>query len=100
MGREEKTKVTPVYLKSVDHTWIPALQLKTHNGKATVSVPNFKDVNDVLQCESKGRYHENQIVELKDYPNNVLPMQNVDSSGNLEEYRDMVDLPFLHEVRF
>jgi hypothetical protein len=99
MTREGKTKITPVYFKSANHIWVPALQLKSASGKAVVSVPKFKDEKDMLQCEPKGKYHDNQTVDLKEYPNNVLPMQNVDASGNLEEYKDMVDLPFMHEVR-
>ena len=41
--KQEKSKVTPVYLRSTENVWIPALQLKTHDGKATVAVPKFKD---------------------------------------------------------
>ena len=42
--------------------------------------------------------HEKMTVEMKDYPNSALPLQNVDEHGNLNEVEDMVDLPFLHEV--
>lgn len=101
---QEKPKITPVYLRSADHTWIPALQLKTHNGKATVSLPMFKNgEKDMMNCAKESKAfpynRDNQVVELKDYPNGVLPMQNVDANGNLEEYKDMVDLPFMHEVQ-
>lgn len=103
MVKEEAPKITPVYLKSVDNTWIPALQLKVHNDKATVSVPKFKSgEKDMINCAKESKafpYNDNQIIDLKDYPNGLLPMQNVDSNGNLEEYKDMVDLPFMHEVR-
>ena len=98
----EKSKITHVFLRSADHVWIPALQLKTHNGKATVAVPKFANEQDMLHCvdaSKKSRYNDNQIVDLKEYPNNVLPMQNVNANGNPEEYKDMVDLPFMHEVR-
>jgi hypothetical protein len=40
------------------------------------------------------------IVKLSDYISNVLPLQNVSSSGNLREVDDMVDLAYLHEVSF
>jgi hypothetical protein len=102
MAKQEAPKITPVYLKSADNTWIPALQLKVHDGKATVKVPKFKNEKDMMNCGKESKtcpYHEHQIVDLKDYPNGLLPMQNVDSNGNLEEYKDMVDLPFMHEVR-
>jgi hypothetical protein len=38
-------------------------------------------------------------VDLSDYNKGVLPMQNVDENGNLRKFADMVELPFLHEVR-
>jgi hypothetical protein len=102
-AKEKENKETAVYLKSEHHTWIPALQLKTHDGKATVIVPKFKNEKDMLNCQTASKnfkYNDNQIVDLKDYPNGVLPMQNVDQNGNLDDYKDMVDLPFMHEVRF
>lgn len=100
--RQEKcSKVTPVYIRSADHTWVPALQLKVHHGKAIVAVPKFKNEQEMVDC-AKGpkslRFENNATVCLADYPSGVLPMQNVDSAGNLEDYMDMVDLPFMHEV--
>jgi hypothetical protein len=104
MVKEEQSKVTPVYLRSADHTWVPALQLKLHgDGKATVAIPKFKNgEQDMMNCAKASKsfpYNDNQVVDVKQYPNGVLPMQNVDANGNLEEYKDMVDLPFMHEVR-
>jgi hypothetical protein len=99
--KQEKDKVTPVYLKSANHTWVPCLQLKVFNGKATVAVPKFANEQGMLHCAKASktfRYHDNRIVDLAEYPNNVLPMQNVDANGNLDDYKDMVDLPFMHEV--
>jgi hypothetical protein len=37
-------------------------------------------------------------ISLKDYPNQALPLQNVDEHGQLLAVEDMVDLAFLHEV--
>jgi hypothetical protein len=93
-------KVTQVYLRSDDHSWIPARQLKVYNNKATVAVPKFKNEQELMSCgrRSKQKYHKEQVVDLTDYPNNVLPMLNVDAHGNLEDYKDMVELPFMHEV--
>jgi hypothetical protein len=93
MVKEEAPKITPVYLRNADNCWVPALQLKTHNGKATVSLPKFKSEKDMLVCQKASKtfkYGDNEVVDLKDYPNGVLPMQNVDGNGNLEEYKDMV----------
>lgn len=93
---------TPVYLKSADHGWIPALQLKQVSGgkMARVAMPKFKQENDILTCGkmSKAQLMDTIDIPFKDYDNNVLPVQNVDASGNLEDYKDMVELPFMHEV--
>lgn len=100
--QSEHTTVTHVYLRSKEHEWIPALQLKSVNGKATVAVPKFKNEKDMLNCAKASKqfkYNENQVISLADYENGVLPMANVDSDGNPDEYKDMVDLPFMHEVR-
>lgn len=101
MVEMEKPNATPVFVRSEDHGWLPAMQLKTFDGKATVSVPKIKDEKDILYCakpSKKFKYHENKVIALKDYPDNVLPMQNVNSNGLIEDYKDMADLPFLHEV--
>jgi hypothetical protein len=94
-------KITQVYLRSDEHSWIPALQLKVYNNKATVAVPKFKNEQELMSCSRRGskqKYHVEQVIDLAEYPNNVLPMQNVDARGNLEDYKDMVELPFMHEV--
>jgi hypothetical protein len=98
-------KVTPVYIRSKDHSWQPVLQIKVHDcgKKATICKPIFKDEQSMLHCNKnrdKQKYaRDNEVVDLVDYPNHVLPMQNVDSDGNLDDYKDMVELPFMHEVR-
>jgi hypothetical protein len=97
----EATKVSHVYLKSEDNCWIPALQFKSDGETATITIPQFKAEQAMLSTGAgKEKFSDNRIIDLSDYPNKVLPMQNVDSAGNLEEYKDMVELPFLHEVRF
>jgi len=99
--KNKANKATPVYVRSDENCWVPALQLKTYNGKATVSIPVFKTEQDMLCCgkaSRKQRYHDNQVIELSDYPDGALPMQNVDKNGSLQDYKDMVDLPFMHEV--
>jgi hypothetical protein len=102
--KSKKDEVTPVYIRSSEHSWIPALQLKVHpcGTKATVAIPKFHDEKGMLHCAKASQtygYQENQVISLKDYPNNVLPMQNIDCNGCLQDYMDMVDLPFMHEVR-
>lgn len=54
----------------------------------------------MLQCgaRDKQKYTKEETVDVSSYPNNCLPMQNVDANGNLEDYKDMVELCFMHEV--
>jgi hypothetical protein len=94
-------KGVPVYLKSAEHGWIPALQLKTYHGKAKVAVPRIVQENDLLHCSDSSQKlrFDNHEIDLADYKDGMLPMQNVDHHGNVEDYKDMVDLPFMHEVR-
>lgn len=97
----QQPDVVPVYIQSEEHCWVPALQLKTHDGMAKITVPKFKNEADMMNCAPKSKhfkYHDNQMVSLKDYVGNTLPMQNVDRHGNVEDFKDMVDLPFMHEV--
>jgi hypothetical protein len=105
-----------VYIQNEEHSWVPALLLETNGNKATVSVPVFKNEQDILssggvskmqwarrqnskkQVINLVQYSKKQVINLTKYDNMILPMQNVDSKGALEEYRDMVAIPFLHEV--
>jgi hypothetical protein len=89
-----------VYIQNEEHSWVPALQLETSGNKATVSVPVFTNEQDILSSGgvSKMKYSKNQVIDLSKYDNKVLPMQNVNSKGALEDYRDMVGIPHLHEV--
>jgi hypothetical protein len=98
--KHTKNTMSHVYIENEEHSWVPALQLEKNGNKATVSVPVFKDEQDILSSGgvSKMQYSKKQVIDLTKYDNMVLPMQNVNSKGALEEYRDMVALPFLHEV--
>ena len=95
-------KATPVYIRSAEHVWVPALQLKVAKGKANVIVPKVSKQEDLLQCEApsrKNRYEDNQLIDLNEYQYGALPMQNVDANGRLEDFKEMVDLPSMSEVR-
>jgi hypothetical protein len=100
MPSKEQQKLTHVYVKDEESCWAPALQLRSAGGQATILRPLFKTEQQMLQCgaRDKQKYGKEEKVDLKSYPSGVLPMQNVDSSGNLEDYKDMVELPFMHEV--
>jgi len=99
-NKEEDEKLSYVYLRSNENSWVPAKQLKVDGDKAKVARAIFKNEQEMLSCarEGKQKYAENEMIDLNEYPNKVLPMQNVDANGNLEDYKDMVELPFMHEV--
>ena len=85
----KQDKITPVYLRSADHSWIPALQVHSANGKATVAVRrNIKSEQELMGAAKtiKETTHEQKVVDLSSYPNGVLPMQNVNMNGHIDDY--------------
>jgi len=93
-----------VYIKSDDYGWVPAKLVKRNDadGTATVSVRNYTDENRInSDGDRPSKYVKGSsevVVELSDYESSILPLQNVDEDGVLNEVPDMVDLPFLHEA--
>ena len=93
-----------VYIRSKEHAWLPGRLLETDEQTSLVSIPRFKDEQQIVQTNGKGngasviKRFEKITVHMKDYPSRALPLQNVDEKGNLTVVPDMVDLPFLHEV--
>ena len=89
-----------VFLKDPEFAWIPA-KLQDMSGKtADVQIPQYKDEQSTV-CDG-GKTASSWIeaeVDLSDYNKGVLPMQNVDEHGKMRCFPDMVELPFLHEVR-
>lgn len=76
-----------VYVHCKDQHWVPATVVAKEGTTVTVVVLDPKTMKQV--CNT---------VNLRDYPNQVLPLQNVDVAGNLHVYPDMKDLPFLSEA--
>ena len=117
-----------VYIRSKEHGWIPARVVEmipssskitttttatsssSSSKKAKVLTPvhavtKEEDANDIIDLVSKqektgGTLWETQIVDLQTYPHQSLVLQNVNDDGKLQPVADMVNLPFLHEVRF
>jgi hypothetical protein len=89
-----------VFLKDPEFAWIPA-KLQGSSGKtADVQIPQYVDEQSTI-CDG-GKTAKGWIeaeVDLSDYNKGVLPMQNVDEHGKMKAFADMVELPFLHEVR-
>jgi hypothetical protein len=90
---------TFVYVKDPELAWVPATLDDQTADKANVTVFTYKDEQSII-CDggktSNGK--EKRTVKLKDYAHGVLPLQNVDGKGNLLQFSDMVQLPYLHEV--
>eukprot|EP00548_Thalassiothrix_antarctica_P007038 CAMPEP_0194150720 /NCGR_PEP_ID=MMETSP0152-20130528/44846_1 /TAXON_ID=1049557 /ORGANISM="Thalassiothrix antarctica, Strain L6-D1" /LENGTH=1297 /DNA_ID=CAMNT_0038853921 /DNA_START=395 /DNA_END=4289 /DNA_ORIENTATION=+ len=95
-----------VYIQSKEYAWIPArldrLLSDDKNCKAEVTyVTKWNQEDDIKSGSSAissfNSRNRTEIIPLKDYMNQTLPLQNVDESGELKEVEDMVDLAFLHE---
>jgi hypothetical protein len=88
------------YIMDKDLAWIPACLLDQKGDVATVKIPTYPDEGSILNDGGKGAtsWREEKI-KLKGYAGGGLPIANVDGEGMLIEKEDMVDLPFLHEVR-
>lgn len=81
-----------VYVTHDEYGWVPGRILSSTDKHAVVLAK--------LPLDKDGEEHVEQelTVQLKNYDNNALPLQNVDTQGNLIEVKDMVDLSFLHEA--
>jgi hypothetical protein len=89
-----------VYVLDREFGWIPARLVEQSGDSAKVSIPSYPSEEKILCDGGKGATAwKEDTVKLKFYPGKTLPLQNVDKAGNLLEKEDMVDLPFLHEVR-
>ncbi len=98
-----------VYILDPKNSWIPA-KVKDRNASASnlvhLSIPQYRN-EQAIRCDG-GRSASNgykvETIDLDDaqnkikYPNRHLPLQNVNSEGELQVVEDMVDLPFLHEA--
>lgn len=98
-----------VYIIDPKHSWIPA-KVKDRNSSSRnlvhLSVPQYKN-EQAIRCDggrSASQGYKVETIDLDDpanqikYPNRHLPLQNVNSEGELQVVDDMVDLPFLHEA--
>lgn len=101
MGGDKDKAQSYVFIVDPVYGWRPAIQEgPASGGKVTVSVPEYKS-EQAMACDAgraAGKKGEQKVINLKEYAHEVLPLQNVDGSGNLMEFSDMVKLPYLHEV--
>jgi hypothetical protein len=90
---------TFVYIKHPEFAWIPATLEKSVGDEAHVSVPQYRDEQAIMSDGGRNaKKTVEEVLNLNDYHHKVLPLANVDGSGNLQEFADMVQLPYLHEV--
>lgn len=96
----EKKTASPVFIMDPEFGWRPAKMIDQQGDFAIVEVPIYKSERQ-MDCDGgrAAKETEKLKVNLKDYAHKVLPLQNVDSNGNLMVFPDMVRLPYLHEVR-
>jgi len=90
-----------VYVLDKEYAWIPAQLLEQSGDTAKVRIPQYSEEEKII-CDggASATGWKEESVKLKVYPGKTLPLQNVDKAGKLNLKEDMVDLPFLHEVRF
>ena len=99
MVKKEDKQTTYVYIKDKNHAWVPAILDDSKGDKAFCTVPQYPNEQAMKSDGGRGAKGNEQVtVSLKDYPHQVLPLQNVDANGNLIEFADMVKLPYLHEA--
>lgn len=90
-----------VYIESGDHGWVPVqvLSIDEKKQEAIVSADEYENEQSMLTCHGAGNEQRIEFaVDLRNYENGVLPLQNSTQEGDLVEYEDMVDMPYLHEV--
>lgn len=99
MPKKEAKKDTHVYVQDKHHAWVPAKIIDSKGDKATVEVYTYSDEQSIQSGGKGHKSSEQRTVNLKDYAHKVLPLQNLSGNGTLQAYSDMVQLPYLHEVR-
>ena len=84
-----------VYVQSPESAWIPARLLQVREEEAVVQIQKYRNE----QAIGNGRIvkYEERTVKLADYPNRVLPPQNLTEDGTLLQVQDMVDRLTEHE---
>lgn len=92
-----------VYVRDPHYSWIPATIESLGDDKTRLKVkvrlPKDWDSHTVI---ATGRGTNNmkmdRLVKLSEYPNNELPLQNLDKEGTVAGKNDMADLANLHEA--
>ncbi len=94
------TPTNHAFILSKDHSWVPAIVTSNNGQVAEVKIPQYK-TEQAIRCDngaSAVKGFQTRTIDLSEYPNNALPLQNVNDHGMLDEMPDMINMPFLHEV--
>ena len=117
MSSNSENTSNRVYIACKDYGWLSAKIISNDpvSKKALVEVKDYEDDISIPACEVSFVANPTQAqvrrgnrtvptkqleINLKEYSDGVLPLQNVDEDGKLIEVPDMVDLSFLHEVSY
>lgn len=94
------SKTNHVYVLNKEHAWVPAIVKSNDGATVQVSVPQYANEQSIT-CDggATSKKSATQTIHLKDYANQVLPLQNVSDQGRLQEMDDMINMPFLNEVK-
>jgi len=81
-------------VKDKTYGWLPATSLSTDKdfAQVLVQVPSANDRKSTKFSKVERK------VQLKEYDDRALPLQNIDEGGNKIVAEDMCDLPSLHEA--
>ena len=98
------TTGTSVYVRDSHYSWIPATIESEPDGKKKVNVrvkfPNdWEEYTIITKGGETGRVKLERTINLSDYPNDELPLQNLEADGvSAARKNDMADLTNLHEA--
>ena len=84
-----------VYVKDKTYGWLPATisSSEAKTAQVVVQIPSGVDI-----AKSDVPVEKERKVNLTDYEDNALPLQNIDEGGNAIIVPDMCDLHSLHEA--
>eukprot|EP00986_Skeletonema_menzelii_P005796 scaffold2145_cov136-Skeletonema_menzelii.AAC.1 len=95
---------TSVYVRDSHYSWIPATIESEPDDKKKVKVqvkfPNdWEEYTTIVKGGEAGKVKLERTINLSDYPNEELPLQNLEADGvSAARKNDMADLTNLHEA--
>eukprot|EP00980_Cylindrotheca_fusiformis_P010369 scaffold2306_cov132-Cylindrotheca_fusiformis.AAC.4 len=87
-----------VYIVDSANSWIPCQVVeRSSTTEVVVSIPEYKDQQSI-KCDGgrSSRRKRSKTVDLSKYPNQALPLQNVDEEGRLQQAAILYNLKDRH----